>query len=145
MFSESYLIIEKSALPDTYEKVLQATMLLENGEAKNASEAVKIVGISRSVYYKYKDSVYSYKKKETSGILTVQVVLLDKPGVLVNLLSAFYEVGANILTVNQNIPIRGKAFVSLSARISDITVELDELLSRIKALNGVVKIDSLSN
>lgn len=145
MLSESYLVIEKSALPDIYEKVLQVNLLIESGEAKSASEAVKIVGISRSVYYKYKDSVYSYKKKESSGILTIQVILLDKPGVLVNLLSTFYQVNANILTVNQNIPIRGKAFVSLSANVNNISVELDELLSSIKSIKGLVKIDSLSN
>lgn len=145
IFTENYLVIEKSALPDIYEKVLHANALLENGEAKSTTEAVKIAGISRSVYYKYKDSVYSYKKKESSGILTVQVLLLDKPGVLVSFLSAFYEVNANILTVNQNIPIRGKAFVSISARINNITVELDDLLTSIKNIKGVVKIDSLSN
>ncbi len=145
MFGESYLVIEKSALPDVYEKVLYANSLLEKGEAESASEAAKMAGISRSVFYKYRDCVFSYKKKESSGILTIQVILLDKPGVLVNLLSAFYEANANILTVNQNIPIKGKAFVSLSARINDITVELDELLSKINNIKGLVKIDSLSN
>lgn len=42
--------------------------------------------------------------------MTVQVVLNDKPGVLVNLLTVFYKANANILTINQNIPVKGKAF-----------------------------------
>ena len=142
--NEEYLVVEKSVLPDIYEKVLMANELLENGEASNTSEATKKVGISRSVYYKYKDSVFSYKQKQNSAVLSMQVTLLDKPGVLVNLLSSFYKVKANILTVNQNIPIRGKAFVSISARIEHITIGLDELLSEIKNLDGLVKIDSLS-
>ncbi|MFI3207130.1 MAG: ACT domain-containing protein [Clostridia bacterium] len=142
---EKYLIIEKSVLPDIYQKVLLVNNMLQKGEADNTSEATKKAGISRSVYYKYKDSVFSYKKRETSEVLTVQVTLLDKPGVLVNLLTAFYKVNANILTVNQNIPVRGKAFVSLSAKIENITVELDELLSIIKNIDGLVKIESLSD
>lgn len=145
MINDSYLVIEKAALPEIYEKVLYVTTLIDSGEAKNTSEAVKIAGISRSVYYKYKDSVFSYTKKETSGIVTLQLVLVDKPGVLVDFLSVFYKVNANILTVTQNIPVRGRAFVSVSARILDMTIELDELLLRLKSLKGVIKIDSLTN
>lgn len=125
--------------------MLYATTLIDSGEAKNTSEAVKMAGISRSVYYKYKDSVFSYTKKETSGILTLQLVLIDKPGALVDFLSVFYKVNANILTVTQNIPVRGRAFVSVSARILDMSIELDELLLRLKSLKGVIKIDSLTN
>ena len=35
---------------------------MESGEAANTSEAVKLAGISRSVYYKYKDAVFPYIK-----------------------------------------------------------------------------------
>ena len=38
-------------------------------------------------------------------------VLHDRPGVLMALISAFYDAGANILTVNQNIPVLGAALV----------------------------------
>lgn len=142
---DSFLVIEKSVLPDIYEKVLYATSLIDSGEAKNTSEAVKRAGISRSVYYKYKDSVFSYKRKESSGIITIQVVLSDRPGVLVNFLKAFYEANANILTVNQNIPIRDRAFVSVSAKIHEMKIDLDELLEKLKQVPGVIKIDSLSS
>ena len=82
--------------------------LLETGEASNTSEAVKLAGISRSVYYKYKNAVFPYTKKETGAIMTVQVVLIDKPGVLMNLLTVFYKANANILTINQNIRSRAR-------------------------------------
>lgn len=143
--NDSYLVVEKSALPDIYEKILYVTTLIDTGEAKNTSEAVKIAGISRSVYYKYKDSVFSYSKKETSGILTLQIVLIDKPGALLDFLSVFHQVNANILTVTQNIPVRGRAFVSVSARILNMDIELDELLLKLKSLKSVIKIDSLTN
>ena len=53
----SYLVIDKRVLPDVYEKVLFAKKLLKDGKVKEITEAVKIAGISRSVYYKYKDLI----------------------------------------------------------------------------------------
>ena len=75
--------------------------------------------------------------------MTVQVVLLDKPGVLMNLLSVFYKANANILTINQNIPVKGKAFVSISARSENMSIEIDDLLKRLFEVQGVIKIDSI--
>ena len=97
-------------MPEVYQKVVLASSLLESGEAANTSEAVKLAGISRSVYYKYKDAVFPYIKKENTGILTVQFILVDRPGVLVSLLTVFYEAGANILTVNQKYPGKRQSF-----------------------------------
>lgn len=143
--STPYLIVDKKVLPDVYEKVLYANALLESGEAQSTTEAVRLAGISRSVYYKYKDAIFPYTKKDSSGILTIQVVLLDRPGVLMNLLSVFYNANANILTVNQSIPVRDRAFVTVSARVEDLSTELDEFLQQLKEVFGVLKIDSITD
>ena len=138
-----YYVVSGDILPDVLEQVMQARILLQSGKAKRISEAVKMVGISRGTYYKYKDAVFPYIKKENTGILTVQFILVDRPGVLVSLLTVFYEAGANILTVNQNIPVKGRAFVSVSARIGRMSQTPDALLEQLKAVNGVVKIESI--
>ncbi|MDO4459029.1 MAG: ACT domain-containing protein [Clostridia bacterium] len=143
MKDNEYLIIDTAVLPDIYEKVVYATSLLESGEAVSTSEAVRMAGISRSVYYKYKDGVFPYQKKDSDGIISMQVVLKDKPGALMTFLSVFSEVNANILTVNQNIPVKGRAFVTVSARAQDMTIEATELVHRIKELENVIKIDSI--
>ena len=57
MKSDSYLVVDEKALPEVYQKVVKANALLESGEASTASEAVRMAGISRSVYYKYRDAV----------------------------------------------------------------------------------------
>ena len=138
MKSDSYLVVDEKALPEVYQKVVKANALLESGEASTASEAVRIAGISRSVYYKYRDAVFPYTQKASSGILTVQVNLTDRPGVLVSLLTVFYRAGANILTVNQ-----GRAFVSVSARIDKMEQTPGQLLENLKQVEGVIKIDSI--
>ena len=55
----------------------------------------------------------------------------------------FYRANANILTINQNIPVKGKAFVSVSARSENMSIEVDELLKRLFEVQGVIKIDSI--
>ena len=57
MEQNKYLLVESSALPDVFLKVCEAKSLLAKGDVKNASEAAKAVGISRSVFYKYKKNV----------------------------------------------------------------------------------------
>lgn len=143
MKQESYLVVEEDALPEVYRKVVRANALLESGEAANTSQAIRMAGISRSVYYKYRDVVFPYGKKEASGIITVQATLLDRPGVLMSLLAVFYHAGANILTVNQNIPVKGRAYVSVSARGEGMRIPPDRLLEGLRQVDGVVKIDSI--
>ena len=68
MENTSFLLIDESVLPEVYQKVIRVNQLLETGEASNTSEAVKMAGISRSVYYKYKNAVFPYTKKETGSL-----------------------------------------------------------------------------
>lgn len=75
-----------------------------------------MAGISRSAFYKYKDAVFPYDAERSGSILTLHLILRDRPGVLSSVLSSFAAAGVNILTVNQNIPAGGVASVSISAR-----------------------------
>ena len=43
---EKYYIVDSTILPDVLDKVIEARSLLQNGEVKQVSEAVKRVGIS---------------------------------------------------------------------------------------------------
>ncbi|HIY28338.1 MAG TPA: ACT domain-containing protein, partial [Firmicutes bacterium] len=105
MKNTAYLLVEQDVLPEVFTKVIQAKQYLLDGEASSTSEAVRMAGISRSVFYKYKDAVYPYNRKLSNHMITVQAMLLDRPGVLMSLVSAVYAKGANILTINQNIPV----------------------------------------
>ena len=49
----NYLVVDKKVLPDVYEKVLEDKNLLKEEKIKEITEAKKLVGISRSVYYNY--------------------------------------------------------------------------------------------
>lgn len=143
MEKEVYLVVEEKALPEIYQKVVQANDLLKSGRAGSTSQAVRMAGISRSVYYKYRDAVFPYTRQGATGILTVQALLNDRPGVLVGFLTVFYESGANILTVNQNIPVKGRAFVTVSAYTKQVAKGVDHLLAALREVDGVVRLDSM--
>ena len=77
-------------------------------------------GISRSAFYKYKDKVYPYENNSLTRMLTLNVMLLDEPGEPSSLITGLYRIGANIVTINQNIPADGVAPVSVSLRIDQV-------------------------
>ena len=87
--------------------------------------------------------MFPYTRQGATGILTVQALLSDRPGVLVRFLTVFYESGANILTVNQNIPVKGRAFVSVSAYTDQMDHAVPRLLENLKQVEGVVRLDSM--
>lgn len=138
------LLVDAAALPDVFARVLEAKHYLQIGQAATAAEAARLAGISRTAFYKYKDAVFPYDARETGGIVTVHMVLRDSPGVLSSLLAAFAQAGANILTVNQNIPAGGEASVSISARTDHLAMPVDAFVRRLASVSGVERITSLS-
>jgi len=68
----------------------------------------------------------------------------DIPGVLSSVINHLAEYGANILTINQNIPSDGVAAVTVSIRMTDVTLEEEQLIQRLRALKGVVKVSKVS-
>ena len=144
MKNSTFLLVEEGVLPEVFSKVIQAKEYLASAQAQSASQAARMAGISRSAFYKYKDSVYAYKNRAPAHIITVHAVLQDKPGVLMALVSAFYRAGANILTVNQNIPVSGAALVAVSARTDSMRVTTEELLSALRMIDGVKTIENIA-
>ena len=142
--SPKYFIVEASAMPEIFRKVAQARQLLQTGEAATVGAATRQVGISRSAFYKYKDAVQPFNNMKTGHIITFYIMLKDNPGVLSNVLSIFAGSGANILTINQSIPTNGCAAVTISAETSDMELTLEDLISRVSALEGVVKFEILA-
>ena len=139
-----YYIVEATALPEVFLKVAEAKRLLSTGEAATVNDAAKLTGISRSAFYKYRDSVMPFHNMMIGRILTYQLKLHDEPGVLSGILKTFADFSANILTINQTIPSGGCALVTITAETSGIRETPDELLRQLTASVGVIKADVLA-
>ena len=138
MSNQKYYIVSTEALPEVFIKVAEARRMLQVGEA------ARLVGISRSAFYKYKDAVQPFQNMRAGHIITFYALLKDIPGVLSNYLSIFAGSGANILTINQTIPTNGCAGVTISAETSEMVDGLEELMSRAAAAQGVLKFEILA-
>ena len=139
-----YYIVEASALPEVFVKVAEAKRLLSTGEAATVNEATRMTDISRSAFYKYRDSVLPFQNMASGRIITFQFLIHDEPGLLANMLDIFPECNANIQTNNTFVPTNGTAVLTISAETMDLTVSLEEMLRRLRAFPGVIKAEVLA-
>lgn len=139
-----YFLVDSRVLPDIFLQVTKAKALIETGEVATVAQAVKRVGISRSAYYKYKDSFSPFCDMKRGHIITFHMMLRDEMGVLSSVLSIFAVSGANILTINQSIPVNGTAGVTISAMTEGMKITTEELVSLIGGTAGVIKIELLA-
>ena len=132
-----YYIVDSVILPEVLDKVIEARTLLQNGKVRQVSEAVKLVGISRGTYYKYKDYVFLPSSGMSERKAVISLMLHHDKGILSEVLNTMSKVNANILTINQNIPINGWASVVISFDLCEMEKSIDELLAMLEQCRGV--------
>ena len=134
---EDFLIVHKDVLPSYFEKVVLVRRKLEDGEYKDVSTAVKSEGISRSTYYKYKDYVLEPSELAGRRKAVISAMLSHHPGILSQMLSEISKLGASVLTIDQSLPIHGRASVTVSLDVEDLNVSMRDLLGKLSELSGV--------
>ena len=142
--SPKYYIVEASALPEVFLKVAEAKRLLATGAATTVNEATRITGISRSAFYKYRDSVLPFQNMMTGRIITFQLLIHDQPGTLSKILNILAERHGNIQTINSITPSNGCALVTISAETTELTIQLEELLREMSLTAGVIKAEVIA-
>ena len=138
--NNKYILIDKSVLPDVFEKVLETKNIMKLDETLGISEAVSIVGISRSTYYKYHDKVFPVITENVERRATINLLLSHKSGSLSYLLSQIASANGNVLTISQDAPLNKNANVSITFEVSKLNKSLDELLVILKQIGGVSKL-----
>ena len=139
-----YYIVAANALPEVFIKVAEAKRMMQTGEADTVGDATKKAGISRSAFYKYKDSVQPFNDMKAEHIITFYGMLKDNTGVLSHVLGIFASSGANILTINQSIPTNGCAAVTISAETSGMEQTLESLIAAAASVEGVIRFEIMA-
>lgn len=132
-----YFIVDSEILPDVLVKVVEARDLIRNGKARRITVASKMVGISRGTYYKYKDRIFAPGVGLGNRKAVITLKLKHLSGVLSQVLDQMSAVKANIITLNQNIPIHDIASVVISFDMAEMTVSIEDLLKKLEQLEGV--------
>ena len=136
-----YYIVDREALPEVFLKVVEAKKLIECGKVSSVQEAVDKVEISRSSFYKYKDSIAPFFESSAGRAITLSMSLDDEPGILSKVLNQISTTKSNILTINQTIPINGIANITMSIQILE---PLNEYIQIIGSVEGVHEIKILA-
>ena len=63
------VLVQVDVLPEVFRKVLEAKQLIATRQAKNSTDACRMVDLSRSAFYKYKD----YMPLEQVAAVTVTI------------------------------------------------------------------------
>lgn len=133
-----YYIVDKRVMPEVFLRVVEAKELFDKGIVSSVQEAVDSVGVSRSAYYKYKDYVSALSSDSRGKIVILAFNLEDKSGILSLVLNIMADHGANVLTINQTIPINNVANVTITVDTSNMTLSVRDMLDNISKIHGVL-------
>lgn len=142
--TSKYYIVEAHVLPEIAVKVLKAKELLDEGRVKFVSDAVKAVGVSRSAYYKYHDSIRPFFEYQEHQTVTLGLSLVDNPGVLGRVLKWLAQFELNVLTINQTIPINRVANVTITFETLGSSVSIDEIIGSFDACEDIIEVNLLA-
>lgn len=133
-----FYIIHKDALPECFLSVLKAKDLVElNG--KSISDVCKELDISRSTYYKYKDKVFEMVDESgRKAILSFKTA--HEKGILSSILNEIAKYQGNVLTINQDLPIRDTAFITVMIDMRDLTLSIYDLIGKLKKIQTVKEV-----
>lgn len=142
-FDRKFYLVREDVLPEAMKKTIEAKEMLERGKAESIGDAVQKVDLSRSAFYKYRDTVFPFSTIQKERLISLFFHLEDRSGTLSKLLSMVAASGCNILTIHQTIPLQGRANVTMSLNTADMKGELEQLLSELRRLEFVEKVDVL--
>lgn len=142
---DQFYLVRQDMLTEAMQKTLEVKSILESGKTEKVAKAVQMAGLSRSAYYKYKDAVYPFHTVVKEQIITLSIQLKDKSGALSELLTAVASTNTNILTINQSIPLEGRANVTLTLDISSSLVKLQELIYTIQTMETVERAEMVGS
>ncbi|MFB5678506.1 ACT domain-containing protein [Paenibacillus terreus] len=137
---ERYYLVREDILPEAIVKTIQVKQLLASGDVKTVHEAAEQIGLSRSAFYKYKDGIHLINQLERDRIVNISLDLDHQSGMLSKVLAMIADYGGNVLTIQQSIPLQGRANVVISVEMSRLSEELGSLLTGLQALSGVKRV-----
>jgi chorismate mutase len=140
-----YYLVREDVLTESMQKTIEAKNILASGKETTIQEAVRKVGLSRSAFYKYKDTVVPFESIARERIVTIFIQLEDRKGSLATLLRIVSEANCNVLTIHQTIPVQLRANITLSLDVTEMTVKMEEFIHRLNAPDFVDSVNIISS
>lgn len=133
-----YLVAEE-IMPEAMVKTVLVKDRLARGEINTVHEAVQEEGLSRSAFYKYRDLVFLYEEEGHGRLVTISMILEHRQGILGTVLNTVAQMGGNIITINQGVPMSHAAHVTATVEVKHLKGSMDDLVKNLVDLVGVRK------
>ena len=110
---------------------------LEENPKLSILEASKRFDLSRSAFYKYKDTIFPIQDIQRQSILSLSIDVDDIPGILGKILRIVNDEKCSVLTIHQTVPINALATIIISLEIDAEHTNIEKLTKQIKNLEFV--------
>ena len=113
--NRKFYLIREDVLPESVIKTLKVKDALKNNSNLSIYDAVKQFNLSRSAFYKYRETIFPVDEKILDQReFTLILYVNDIVGMLAQVLNAISQLQLSVLTIHQSVPIEDKATITLS-------------------------------
>lgn len=131
--TKRFYLIREDVLPESVQKTIKVKDALLKDNNLTIYDAVKTFNLSRSAFYKYKDTIFPIDRLEAeTRNLTLILYVHDEVGMLATVLNKIAEVNGSVLTIHQSLPMKNRATITISLNAANIDLTLEELMDAIK-------------
>lgn len=143
--NRKFYLIREDVLPESVIKTLKVKDALKNNSNLSIYDAVKQFNLSRSVFYKYRETIFPVDEKILDQReFTLILYVNDIVGMLAQVLNAISQLQLSVLTIHQSVPIEDKATITLSLNARNSNLSIDEVIESLREINHVTKVDLIS-
>lgn len=132
-----YYVIREDVLPEAVKKTLIMKKALEEDPKLSILEASKRFDLSRSAFYKYKDTIFPIQDIKRQSILSLSIDVDDIPGILGDILKVVNDEKCSVLTIHQTVPINMRATIIISLEVDAGHTNIEKLKTKIQNLEFV--------
>lgn len=143
--NRKFYLIREDVLPESVIKTLKVKDTLKNNSNLSIYDAVKQFNLSRSAFYKYRETIFPVDEKILDQReFTLILYVNDIVGMLAQVLNAISQLKLSVLTIHQSVPIEDKATITLSLNARNSNLSIDEVIESLREINHVTKVDLIS-
>lgn len=142
---KKFYLIREDVLPESVVKTLKIKEVLKNDPSLSIFEAVKQFDLSRSAFYKYRDTIFPIDEKmESTSEFTLILYVNDIVGMLAEVLNTLSSLSLSVLTIHQSIPMESRATITLSLDAKGTNLEIDDVMEALRVIDHVSKVELIS-
>ncbi len=142
---KKFYLIREDVLPESVIKTLKIKDALKNNSQLSIYDAVKQYGLSRSAFYKYRETIFPVDEKLLDHReFTLILYVNDIVGMLAQVLNTISQLELSVLTIHQSVPMEDKATITLSLNASSSELMIDDVIKALREIEHVSKVELIS-